>query len=79
MRVPLYCAVSTTSTPPDMPLIVRLRMEKVLWSREGSDQQLGDQLATESHDLLGEPRVFLGVHDVNSGAEDGDGVFPWQR
>jgi hypothetical protein len=29
--------------------------------------------APESHDLLGEPRVFLGAHDVNSGAEDGDG------
>jgi hypothetical protein len=46
---------------------------KVLWSREGSDRELGDQRATESHDLLGEPRVFLGVHDVNSGAEDGGG------
>src|ERR1700681_3439701 len=44
----------------------------VLWSRESSDRELRDQRATDSHDLLGEPRVFLGVHDVNSGAEDGD-------
>src|SRR5712691_5219073 len=28
MRVPLYSAASTTSTPADMPLIIRLRMGK---------------------------------------------------
>jgi|HubBroStandDraft_6_1064221.scaffolds.fasta_scaffold483432_2 hypothetical protein len=28
MRVPLYSAASTTSTPADMPLMIRLRMGK---------------------------------------------------
>jgi hypothetical protein len=43
-----------------------------LWRRWGSDRELGDQCATENHDLFREPRVLHRVHDVNSGGEDSD-------
>jgi hypothetical protein len=71
MRVPLYSAASTTSMPADMPLMIRLRMGKFCEAGK-VPTELRDARATESHDLLGEPRVFLGVHGVNSGAEGGD-------
>jgi len=56
-----------------MPLMIRLRVGEFCRAGKVPTGKLRDQRATESHDLLGEPRAFLGVHDVNSGAEDGDG------
>jgi hypothetical protein len=37
MRVPLYLAASTTNTPIDMPLMIRLRIENL---RRGEGAQL---------------------------------------
>jgi len=68
MRVPLYSAASTTSTPADMPLMMRLRMGKFCGAG-GCRPGIGDQCAAEDHNLFGEPRVFFRIHDVDSGAE----------
>src|SRR5208283_620657 len=46
---------------------------KILRRGRSSDRELGDQRATQGHDLFGESRVFPWVHHVNSRAQDSDG------
>jgi hypothetical protein len=54
-----------------MPLMMRLRMGKFCGAGE---VPTGNSVisAPPSYNLFGEPRIFFGIHDVDSGAEDGD-------
>src|SRR5205823_11362824 len=44
---------------------------EILWRGERSYRKFGDQCAPERENLIGEPAVFAGIVDVDSGAEDG--------
>ena len=74
MRVPEYSAASTTSTPTDIPLMMRLRMGKFCGAAKRSHRKFGNQRAAESENLLRQPRVFLGIYHVDASAEYRDGL-----
>ena len=72
MRVPEYSAASTTSTPIDIPLRIRLRMGKFCGARESSERKLGNQRAAQGKNLFGKARVFLRVNHIDTSAKHRD-------
>ncbi len=71
MRVPLYSAASTTSTPIDMPLMMRLRIGKFCGAANVPSGNLGDERPAERDDLVREAGVLLWVNNVDSRSEHG--------
>ncbi len=69
--MPLYSAASTTSTPIEMPLMMRLRMgkfcgaAKVFMGNSEISAPPGARICSVIR------RVFLGIDNVHAGAEDG--------
>ena len=74
MRVPLNSPASTTRTPRDRPLMMRLRKGKLCGLGPVAEGKFADQGAAQFEDLLGELAVFARIDDIDAGAEDGDGA-----
>lgn len=72
MRLPLRRAASTTTTPSERPLMIRLRMGKC----RGSGKRSGRVFRNEQAPLDDRPAqsvIFFGVADIGARAEHGDG------
>ena len=47
---------------------------EILRRRKGAERELRDQRSAKSENLLRQPRIFLGIGDVDPCAENGDGL-----
>ena len=70
MRVPLYSPASTTKTPRDRPLMIRLRIGK---SRGRQTCRRGNSLTSappKREQLVGQLLIFARINNVDAGAEN---------
>ena len=74
MRVPLYSAASTTSTPSEIPLIMRLRMGKFCGAAKVPSGNSETSAPPRNQNLLGQPGIFFRIQHVHPGSEHGRGL-----
>ena len=72
-RVPLYSAASITSTPTEMPLMMRLRIGKFCGAGNVPRGNSVRIAPPDAKNLVGELAIFLGINLINARAPNRDG------
>ena len=70
MRVPLYSAASTTKTPIEIPLMMRLRMGKFCGAANVFKGNSETTAPPVDKNLIHEPAVLFGINNIHSGPKD---------